>query len=504
MAKAGKYYGAAGIVTRGSETVSFQWGANPLAEDGNQVIPAISEDSMMSLASSSKVQTQVALLKLWEESFVQLDDPLSEYLPEFRQPDGTPIEFQVIRTPTAITKAKGGWKVVDGQYVEAGKSYPVESIDVGGVSLPYALVPAARPPTVRDALSMSTGLAESFIGWVIQMFEELPAGFVPGTFTGSDNSIFAKYSIYNSLLGIPRHHFRPANEAGVLTRARQYIEFAAQGGFLVQQPGSQFEYGMDNSICARVVEEAFAMKKGYASGSPAARLQNALQELVWDPLGMDNSFFYLDPSQPRFTERKEFAEKHICPVVHPNASRDSFSPDHTPYAKSWELSPPVVGAGMPCLLSPGYAAIPLAPVMEHSAGCVFGTVKDVHKISSMIMRHGKYPDGPLAGTSYLQRSTIALAMTFQSFDITQYSEQYALAGPSYVAVVEQIAGWGLLGQVNTPTTTGAMFTKNPDLAPFIGETTKGSLLVEGFPLLAKSPGVGITNRYVAGGRTGRA
>ena len=84
------------------------------------------EDAIFRIASMSKPITSVALMMLWEEGKFQLNDPVSKYLPEFGD--------QRVSTTGDASGATGD------------------------------LVPVKRPATIRDMLTHTAGMANSYIG----------------------------------------------------------------------------------------------------------------------------------------------------------------------------------------------------------------------------------------------------------------------------------------------------------------------------------------------------
>ena len=52
----------------------------------NQSNRALKKDDIFRIASMSKAITSTAVMMLWEEGKFQLDDPISKYIPEFKNP----------------------------------------------------------------------------------------------------------------------------------------------------------------------------------------------------------------------------------------------------------------------------------------------------------------------------------------------------------------------------------------------------------------------------------
>jgi CubicO group peptidase (beta-lactamase class C family) len=103
--------GAVGVVARGDRTEVAAVGS--MAVDG----APMADDSIFRLASITKPITAAAVMMLVEDGRIALDDPVGQWLPELADP-------KVVRTPAS----------------------PVEDV-----------VPAARPITVFDLLTMRAG-----------------------------------------------------------------------------------------------------------------------------------------------------------------------------------------------------------------------------------------------------------------------------------------------------------------------------------------------------------
>jgi CubicO group peptidase (beta-lactamase class C family) len=87
------------------------------------------KDTIFRICSMSKPITAVAVMMLWEQGLFTLDDPIANYIPEFK-------DMKVL--------------VMD-KNAEKG----------------YRLDPAKRPITIRQLLSHTSGLTYGFIGWPV-------------------------------------------------------------------------------------------------------------------------------------------------------------------------------------------------------------------------------------------------------------------------------------------------------------------------------------------------
>jgi CubicO group peptidase (beta-lactamase class C family) len=154
-------------------------------------------DSIFRIYSMTKPLASVAAMMLVEDGVVQLTDPISKFLPAFK-------DMQVsVATTGADSKAT------------------------------YTNVPAARPIIVQDLLRHSAGLAYA----EITKNEPVKAAYVEAKF---------------SLPGI--HEF----DSRGMTPAEQ-VERIAKAP-LIHQPGTMWEYSMAVDILGRVVEAASAKR----------------------------------------------------------------------------------------------------------------------------------------------------------------------------------------------------------------------------------------------------
>lgn len=166
-------------------------------------------DTVFRIASMTKPITSVALMMLWEEGRFQLRDPVSALLPEF-----------------------AGVKVST-------------SSDASGHT--GELIEPARPMQIRDLLTHTAGLANSYLGNSAAFREHMEA------------------------------YPRDGDLAG-------YVEHLAELP-LNYQPGTAWQYSTATSVVGRLVE--------VLSGMP---LDEFFAERIFAPLGMTDTHFFLDDS----------------------------------------------------------------------------------------------------------------------------------------------------------------------------------------------------------------
>src|SRR5690554_1355456 len=62
----------------------IHWKAYGMAD--NQAGRKLRQDDIFRIASQTKAITSTAVMMLWEEGLFRLDDPISKYIPEFKNP----------------------------------------------------------------------------------------------------------------------------------------------------------------------------------------------------------------------------------------------------------------------------------------------------------------------------------------------------------------------------------------------------------------------------------
>jgi CubicO group peptidase (beta-lactamase class C family) len=80
--KNGDLPGIVSLISRNGKIV--QWKAYGMAD--NQAGRMLKRDDIFRIASQTKAITSTAVMMLWEEGKFQLDDPISKYIPEFKNP----------------------------------------------------------------------------------------------------------------------------------------------------------------------------------------------------------------------------------------------------------------------------------------------------------------------------------------------------------------------------------------------------------------------------------
>jgi CubicO group peptidase (beta-lactamase class C family) len=181
----------------------------------------LERDAIFRIASQTKAITSIGLMMLFEEGKFLLDEPISKYIPAFKNP-----------------------KVLD-KFNEKDSS--------------YTTVPAKREITIRQLLTHTSGISYPTIG------------------TKEAVAIYAKNRIPSGI-GTPTG-----------TLAETIPRLAALP--LMHNPGDRWTYGLSTDVLGYLIE--------ILSGQP---LDQYLKTRLFDPLGMNDTFFFLPKSkQSRLT-----------------------------------------------------------------------------------------------------------------------------------------------------------------------------------------------------------
>jgi len=171
-------------------------------------------DTIFRIASMTKPIASVAAMMLYEEGRFQLNDPVSKFIPEFKDPK--------VAVPTA----------------------PNET-----ASAMYRTVPAAREITIRDLLTHTAGLANTYNGVTMEAYARLA------------------------------RERQPEDTVGDMTKrlAKLPLQF---------HPGTAWAYGPATDVVGHLVE--------VISGQALDRF---FEERIFQPLGMADTHFYAPPGK---------------------------------------------------------------------------------------------------------------------------------------------------------------------------------------------------------------
>ncbi|RQP18001.1 MAG: class A beta-lactamase-related serine hydrolase [Parapedobacter sp.] len=268
-------------------------------------------DDIFRIASQTKAITATAVMMLWEEGKFQLDDPVSKYIPEFKNP-------QVLQS-----------------FHYADTSYTTR--------------PASREITIRHLLTHTSGLGYGVIDGDERMKMIYEKAGTTDLFSTSDVSIG---SVVKKLAKLPLHH----------------------------DPGEKFTYSMGQDVLGYFVE--------VISGLPFDRF---LRERLFDPLGMDDTWFYL----PDEKANRLVAIQHKKEDKWANYPHTFYDPDY-----------PITGARK----------------FFSGGGGLSSTAKDYATFLQMYLNGGE-----LNGVRILSRTTIASLMANQVGELMGTDQYYGLA-----------------------------------------------------------------------------
>ncbi len=212
----GKIPGAAVLVARNGKIVYYK--AFGMAD--NQSGRKMKKDDIFRIASQTKAITATGVMILWEEGKFRLDDPISKYIPEFKNP-------QVLK-------------------------------DFNDKDSSYTTIPAVGEITIRQLLNHTSGLGYGLIG-------------------GDDRirKIYQKAGIVDAFCSENVTIGENVRKLGKLP--------------LLFNPGEKFNYCEGLDVLGYLIE--------LESGMP---LDKFLRTRLFDPLGMDDTWFYLpDGKAPR-------------------------------------------------------------------------------------------------------------------------------------------------------------------------------------------------------------
>jgi hypothetical protein len=179
--------GVAAIVIRNGKIIYYK----SFGMADNQRNKALKKDDIFRIASMSKAITSTAIMMLWEEGKFQLDDPISTYIPEFKNP--TLVKSFSFRDSTYTTEPANreitirhllshtsglGYGEIDGDerfkaiYKKAGITdlFTTESIKIGESVKKLAKLPLHHKP--GEKFTYSEGL--DVLGYFVEVVSGMP------------------------------------------------------------------------------------------------------------------------------------------------------------------------------------------------------------------------------------------------------------------------------------------------------------------------------------------
>jgi CubicO group peptidase (beta-lactamase class C family) len=183
----------------------------------NQSNRRMKKDDIFRIASQSKAITSTAVMMLWEEGKFRLDDPVSKFIPEFKN-------------PMVLTSFK---------YEDTS----------------YRAVPADKEITIRHLITHTSGIGYGVIDGDERFKLIYERAGITDLFTTEDITIGESVK---KLASLPLHH----------------------------NPGEEFTYSEGLDVLGYFIE--------VVSGMP---FDEFLRKRLFDPLGMDDTWFYLPASK---------------------------------------------------------------------------------------------------------------------------------------------------------------------------------------------------------------
>ncbi len=333
----GNLPGLVAMVTRHGKIVF--WKAYGKAD--NQSNRDLKRDDIFRIASQTKAITSTAVMMLWEEGKFRLDDPVSKYIPEFKNP-------QVLQ-----------------RYRYSDTT--------------YTTVDADREITIRHLLTHTSGIGYGVIDGDERMRMIYEKAGITDLFTTEDISIEESVK---KLAKLPLHH----------------------------NPGEKYTYSEGLDVLGYFIE--------VVSGMP---FDEFLRTRLFDPLGMDDTWFYLPKEKANrlvSVQRKEGDEWVRYPTTF-------YDPDY-----------PITGARR---------------FFSGGAG-LSSTAKDYATFLQMYLNGGE-----LNGVRILSRTTIKSIMANQTGDLFGGGDSHY--GLAFGVLTEQGEGKGGSGSEGTFTWGGYFNTQ---------------------------------------------
>jgi CubicO group peptidase (beta-lactamase class C family) len=220
--KKGDLPGIVSLIVRNGKIV--QWKAYGMAN--NQEGRAMKRDDIFRIASQSKAITATGIMMLWEEGKFQLDDPISKYIPEFKNPQVlksfNPADSTYTTDPAKseitirqlLTHTSGvGYGVIDPSeqmkmiYAKAGitDAFTTKKVTIADNERKLAKLPLHFNP--GEKYSYSEGL--DVLGYFIEVVSGMPF------------DVYLKTHIFDPLGMEDTRFYQPEEKAGRLVAVQQ-------------------------------------------------------------------------------------------------------------------------------------------------------------------------------------------------------------------------------------------------------------------------------------------
>lgn len=185
--KEGQIPGAVALIARNGKIIFY----NAYGMSNNNAKQDLKKDAIFRIASQTKAITSTAVMILWEEGKFRLDDPISKYIPEFKEAqildtfnetDSTftakPAEDQITIRDLISHTSGIGYGVIDGDsrfkkiYAKAGITdlFTTENISIGESVKKLAKLPLHHNP--GEKFTYSEGL--DVLGYFVEVVSGMP------------------------------------------------------------------------------------------------------------------------------------------------------------------------------------------------------------------------------------------------------------------------------------------------------------------------------------------
>lgn len=218
----GKIPGAVALIARNGKIVYYK--AFGMAD--NQTGRILTRDDIFRLASQSKAITATAVMMLWEEGKFQLDDPISKYIPEFKNPQvldtfnssdssftAVPVKGEITIRQLLNHTSGLGYGIIDDDerikmiYQKEGITdlFTTEKITIGESVKKLAKLPLHQEPGEKFVYSESLDV----LGYFIEVISGLPF------------DVFLKRHIFDPLGMNDTRFYQPVEKSGRLVTVQQ-------------------------------------------------------------------------------------------------------------------------------------------------------------------------------------------------------------------------------------------------------------------------------------------
>jgi CubicO group peptidase (beta-lactamase class C family) len=237
----GEIPGAVALVSKDNNTALLKaYGFADMASG-----KSMETDTIFRIASMSKAVTTVAAMILYEQGYFSLNDPISKFLPEFRNMKVI-SEVDDNDQIVATTEAKKPIRIIDLLSHTSGISYPFIASQVQAAYLEAGIIDGltARNITLKSQmmlLSQQPLLFEPGTEFAYGLSTDL-LGYLVEVISGQTLASFIAENITVPLHMADTHFYLPANQAGRLATLYAHVD----GKGLVVSDGTESTIKLDN------------------------------------------------------------------------------------------------------------------------------------------------------------------------------------------------------------------------------------------------------------------